>query len=136
MGDIDITGGEEVSMNESATLSVKAQDELDGKVVHEVVIAEDEEHEHHLTEGSFHDTLDYFPNPTEENLILADCNAATNSFEMDDDELLTSDLDAEPADTNNNANDGMENNVVGSGLGVVQNHEDYDDFSDEDLLAD
>ena len=44
---------------------------------------------------------------------------------MDDEELLTSDLDVEPVETNNNNLNGMN-----------ARDNDDDDFSDEDLLAD
>lgn len=115
-------------MDKSALHSVKAaQDELDGE---EEVGVVDEEQEVHLAEGGF---------PTTDDDEFVDANhTASNSFEMDDDELLTSDLDAEEPDveTTNyaNNNDRIELNEQESAA-VVHAHDD-DDFSDEDLLAD
>jgi hypothetical protein len=68
--------------------------------------------------------LDNFPNQTEEEFVDAN-HTSVNSFEMDDEELLTSDLDVEPVETNNNNLNGMN-----------ARENDDDDFSDEDLLAD
>ncbi len=77
-----------------------------------------------LTEGSFHDTSDNFPNQTEDEFVDAN-HTSVNSFEMDDEELLTSGLDVEPAETSNN-----------DLIGMNARDNDGDDFSDEDLLAD
>lgn len=112
-------------MDKSLFQIVKAQDELDGK--EGVVVAEENDH---LFEGDFHDTSSNFPIPAEEEFVDAN-HTSSNSFEMDDDELLTSDLDAVPLETKN---DRVEMNEM-EGLTLVHNHDD-DDFSDEDLLAD
>ena len=118
-------------MDKIALHSVKAaQDELDGEQQEEEVGEVEEEQEVHLAEVGF---------PTTDDDEFVDANhTASNSFEMDDDELLTSDLDAEEpvVETTNyaNSNDRIELNEQESAA-VVHAHDD-DDFSDEDLLAD
>ena len=116
-------------MDKSALHSAKAaQDELDGEEEVGVVV---EEQEVHIAEGGF-------PTPTDDDEFVDANHTASNSFEMDDDELLTSDLDAEEpvVKTTNYAknNDRIDINEQESAA-VVHAHDD-DDFSDEDLLAD
>ena len=119
----------ETSVDKSALLSLKAEDKY-----------EDENEEQELLSGGGSEcTVDHFANAPmddcadeiEDNADNAAVNQFSDSDDMDDDDLLTSDLNQrvitsiEPAPT-----------TVGGEINDWSAFHDDDEFSDEDLLTD
>ena len=119
----------ETSVDKSALLSLKAEDKYE----------DENEEQELLSGGGFESTVDHFANAPmddcadeiEDNADNVAVNQFSDSDDMDDDDLLTSDLNQqvitsiEPAPT-----------TVGGEINDRSAFHDDDEFSDEDLLTD
>ena len=114
----------ETSVGKSALLSLKAEDKY-----------EDENEQEVLSGGGFEGVDDFANAPMDDCAEVIEDNAAVNQFsdsdDMDDDDLLTSDLNQQVITSIESAP-----TTVGGEINDRSAFHDDDEFSDEDLLTD